>query len=127
MYPFGLFEYLLGGLFFYLLGKRCQNHNKEYIELDEIQYNNVKDLITPSNGIPPRYDEAVVNQGPGNTTNNQNDLSRYNISTVPTTVNEDYQQPISPPPEFSNDNNPELIRHNEVFVIPEEEQEEQEE
>ena len=36
------------GLFFYFLGKRCQNHNKEYIELDEIQYNNVKDLISPT-------------------------------------------------------------------------------
>ena len=46
----------------------------------------------------------------------QNDLTRYNVSTTQNTTNEVYQQPLSPPPEFTNDNNIELIRHNEVFI-----------
>ena len=107
MFTLGVLEFVLGGFFFYFLGKRCQNHNKEYIELDENQYDSIKNFITAPI-IPPRYDESETIQ---------NDLTRYNVSTTQNTTNEVYQQPLSPPPEFTNDNNIELIRHNEVFII----------
>ena len=50
MFTLGVLEFVLGGFFFYFLGKRCQNHNKEYIELDENQYDSIKDYNTSPNG-----------------------------------------------------------------------------
>lgn len=114
MYPIGLFECLIGGLFFYFLGKRCRNYNTEYIELNEIQYNSVKDFITTPDGTPPRYNE--VEEETNTTINNQNDLSRYNVSNTQNTSNETYQQPLSPPPQF--------IDNNEIFIESDEDKQE---
>ena len=89
MYPIGLFECIFGGIIFYFLGKRCQTYNKEYIELDEIQYDNVKNLINSSGSTPPRYNEIeeVNNQNNTNNTNNTNNMDRYNVSSVSATTN----------------------------------------
>ena len=108
----GIFEILIGAAAFYLLGKRCQNFNKEYIELDEAQYNSVKDFINAPNTTPPRYNE--LEELPTNTITDETITATRNITN--SIIDE---TPISPPPNFNDSihvnssiNSSTLIRNN---------------
>ena len=85
MYPFGLLELVLASYGCYHLVNSFFKRKIEYIELDEIQYNQVKNILSNDNSQLPAYTE---NQDTTPLLNNQPEYSDERNETNESNINQ---------------------------------------